>query len=67
MQPLGPVQDRLKNVQQIQSSHRAFAAILANGSVVTWGDVMHGGDSSVCVHLASVSVLGSLTRQKMVL
>ena len=32
------VQDQLKNVQQIQASDSAFAAILGDGSVVTWGD-----------------------------
>ena len=32
-------------MQQIQASKRAFAAILANGSVVTWGDGNSGGDS----------------------
>ena len=61
LQPLGPVQDRLKNVQQIQSSHRAFAAILGNGSVVTWGDAMHGGDSSDCVQF-SFSFLPYITK-----
>ena len=30
------VRDQLKNVQQIQASHNAFAAILGDGSVVTW-------------------------------
>ena len=40
------VQDRLKNVQQIQASFGAFAAILADGSVVTWGDAANGADSS---------------------
>ncbi|OLQ02258.1 Poly [ADP-ribose] polymerase 3 [Symbiodinium microadriaticum] len=40
------VQDKLKNVQQIQASSKAFAAILADGSVVTWGDADFGGDSS---------------------
>ena len=41
------VQDQLKNVQHIQaSSNGAFAAILADGSVVTWGAPEHGGDSS---------------------
>ena len=30
------VRDQLKNVQQIQSTHHAFAAILRDGSVVTW-------------------------------
>ena len=32
--------------QQIQARALAFAAILANGSVVTWGDPGHGGDCS---------------------
>ena len=32
------VQDQLKNVQQIQGSSMAFAAILGDGSVVTWGN-----------------------------
>ena len=38
--------DQLKNVQQTQSTYRAFAAILGNGSVVTWGDADCGGDCS---------------------
>ncbi|CAE7435911.1 HERC2 [Symbiodinium sp. KB8] len=40
------VRDQLKTVQQIQASADAFAAILHDGSVVTWGDVDFGGDSS---------------------
>jgi alpha-tubulin suppressor-like RCC1 family protein len=41
------VQDQLRNVQQIQSARcGAFAAILADGSVVSWGDPDHGGDCS---------------------
>ena len=33
------VQDQLRNVQQIQATDMgAFAAILADGSVVAWGD-----------------------------
>ena len=40
------VQDKLKNVQQIQASVRAFAAILADRAVMTWGDAAFGGDSS---------------------
>ena len=31
------VRDQLKGVQQIQATWRAFTAILADGSVVTWG------------------------------
>jgi len=33
-------------VQQIRANLDAFAAILADGSVVTWGDQSNGGDSS---------------------
>jgi hypothetical protein len=40
------VQDRLKGVKQVQSNGFAFAAILADGSVVTWGNPDSGGDSS---------------------
>ena len=43
----GAVQHKLRNVQQIQASPFAFAAILADGSVVTWGRAADGGDSSV--------------------
>lgn len=34
------------DVQQIQASGHAFAAVLSDGSVVTWGDADFGGDSS---------------------
>ena len=40
------VQGQLQNVQQIQASQAAFAAILDNGSVVAWGHAGWGGDSS---------------------
>ena len=40
------VQDQLRNVQQVHATGVAFAAILADGSVVTWGDPDGGGDSS---------------------
>ena len=40
------VQHKLKNVQQIQATRKAFAAILGAGSVVTWGDADCGGDCS---------------------
>ena len=33
-------------MQQIQAAREAFAAILEDGSVVTWGDPDGGGDSS---------------------
>ena len=32
-------------VEQLQASDCAFAAILGDGSVVTWGDAASGGDS----------------------
>ena len=40
------IQEQLRNVQAIQATESAFAAILGNGSVVTWGDDAAGGDSS---------------------
>ena len=40
------VQGQLKGVQQVQATWNAFAAILADGSVVTWGIPSCGGDSS---------------------
>ena len=40
------VQQRLKDVLQIQSSAGAFAAMLGDGSVVSWGSARYGGDSS---------------------
>ena len=33
------VQDQLKGVQQIQATSDAFAAILGDGSVVSWGHI----------------------------
>jgi alpha-tubulin suppressor-like RCC1 family protein len=33
-------------VHQVQATESAFAAILADGSVVTWGNPRSGGDSS---------------------
>ena len=40
------MQDQLRNVQQIQASGWACAAILGDGSVVTWGSAAFVGDSS---------------------
>ena len=40
------IRDQLRGVQQIQATDSAFAAILADGSVVTWGVPICGGDSS---------------------
>ena len=39
-------QDQLKNVQQICGTDGAFAGILVDGRVVTWGCPGRGGDSS---------------------
>ena len=44
------MQDELRNVQRVQASCVAFAAILGNGSAVTWGLVKCGGDSSAVQH-----------------
>ena len=33
-------------MQKVQTTQHAFAAILADGSVVTWGNPNDGGDSS---------------------
>lgn len=40
------VKDKLKHVQQLHGGPHAFAAVLGDGSVVTWGDPASGGDSS---------------------
>ena len=42
--------DQLKDVQQIHASEETFAAILQDGSVVTWGSGGSGGDSGVVQH-----------------
>ena len=38
--------DSVVQVLRLRSADHAFAAIKADGSVVTWGDRRHGGDSS---------------------
>ena len=45
-QDSGAVHSQLKAVQHIQATRRAFAAVLEDGSVVTWGHANDGGDSS---------------------
>ena len=40
------VQDQLRNVQEVQAAHTAFAALTKDGSVVTWGNKLAGGDST---------------------
>ena len=53
------MRDRLKNVQQIQASQSAFAAVLGDESVVTWGSAADGGDSSA-VQLAEEGAADSI-------
>ena len=43
------MQEQLRDVQAIQASDEAFAAVLADGGVVTWGSPEAGGDSSLVV------------------
>ena len=40
------MQEQLRNVQHIQATKYAFAAILESGAVVSWGRVDLGGNSS---------------------
>lgn len=40
------VQSELVNVQQICGSSWAFAALLGDRTVISWGDPEHGGNSS---------------------
>ena len=40
------VQHRLCNVQQLHANDWAYAAILGDGNLVTWGDPSCGGDST---------------------
>ena len=40
------MQEQLKNLQYVQASVGAFAAIRGDGHVVTWGPTRYGGDSS---------------------
>ena len=44
------MQHQLKDVQHMQASSTAFAAILGDGSVVTWGKATDGGDSRAEQH-----------------
>ncbi|CAE7645312.1 HERC2, partial [Symbiodinium pilosum] len=47
--------ESLMNVQQIQATNMAFAAILESGAVATWGHPEYGGDSRH-VHCQLMSV-----------
>ena len=45
-----PGTSELQNVQEVHATGAAFAAILADASVVTWGNPRAGGDSSQIAH-----------------
>lgn len=47
------VQDQLHDVQEVHASSGAFAAIRADGRVVTWGHPLSGGDSRAVRQLLS--------------
>ena len=54
------MQDELKNVQQIQATRCSFAAILGDGSAVTWGNAGGRGNSSAVQHqLKNVQLIQS--------
>lgn len=48
-----------RNVQQISATVSAFAAVVVDGHVVTWGDADLGGDSTgvqdQLVHVSAIS------------
>ena len=48
---LGEAQDRLKDVDKVEASSRAFATILRDETVVAWGDAEWGG------HLLPLGIL----------
>ena len=50
------VQDQLRDVRRICASAGAFAATLADGSVVTWGNPRHGGDC--CLEHGGLNIEG---------
>ena len=47
------VRDRLRNVQQIQSSDHAFAALMADGTVASWGVYEEGLDTATYLELVA--------------
>ena len=50
----------LTDVQTIFSTYSAFAALKADGSVVTWGDGDYGGTSAVAADLIDVQTIFGL-------
>jgi hypothetical protein len=51
----------------VQASQGAFAALLHDGSVVTWGDVDYGGESQVYKACIQGVKVGAILRLKMVI
>ena len=51
------VQDELRNVQEVHATAYAFAAILADGTVVSWGNPFCGGDCDGTAVLDGAAVL----------
>lgn len=39
------VREHIRNVSHLASSRSAFAALISDGTVATWGDVRFGGNS----------------------
>lgn len=44
------VQEQLRDVEQVCANAYAFAAVRRDGTVVTWGQALRGGDSSYVQH-----------------
>ena len=49
-----------KDVQTIQATERAFAALLPDGHVVTWGDAVSGGDSGPVTRFSTTKRVGTI-------
>ena len=50
-------QEELRDITELGASFRAFAAIRADGQVVTWGDPDYGGDVHARLGGQSLSLL----------
>ena len=54
------VREHLRNVSHLASSRSAFAALISDGTVATWGDVRFGGNSDdVSEQLKEAAVTGA--------
>jgi hypothetical protein len=59
----GDVSNQLNNVQAISATKKAFAALKNDGTVVSWGDITMGGNSTGISGLENVRVVfGSTVR-----